>query len=92
MVVVIRFVLGRVPHDSTRIVFEGFRVDRRFHGTTGENLGLHGERIVMVGTIFGHCRVGKLCHSLALPPRCARLASIERGTRRVDVGTYSFFT
>jgi hypothetical protein len=93
MIVVIGFVPGRVPHDSARIVLEGPRVDRRFHGTTKENLGLHGEHIVMVGTVFGHCRVGKLCHRLTVPcPGCARPTRIERRTGCVDVGTETFVT
>ena len=66
MIVVIGFVCGRVPHDATRIVLEGARIDRRFHGTTEENLGLHGKHIVLIGTVFGHGRVGKLCHGLTM--------------------------
>jgi hypothetical protein len=70
MIVMIGFVLGRIPHDSTRIVLERPRVDRRLHGTTEENLGLHGKHIVLVGTVFGDGRVGKLCYSLTVP--CTR--------------------
>jgi hypothetical protein len=95
MIVVIRFVGGCVPHDSTRIFLERCRVDRRFHGTTNENLGLHGKHIVMVGAVFGHGRVGKLCDSFTAPtcyPVCARAARIEWGTGRVDVGTESIIT
>lgn len=70
MIVVIGFVGGRVPHDSPRIVLEGYRVDRRLHGTTRKNLGLHGKHVVMVGTVFGDGRVGKLCHGLTVVLAC----------------------
>jgi hypothetical protein len=97
MIVVIGFVGGCVPHDATRIVLEGCRVDRRFHGTPEENLGLHGKHIVMVGSVFGHGGVRKLCHGLAVSTCysttvCTRAARIERGTGRVDVGTETVIT
>jgi hypothetical protein len=81
MIVMIGFVGGRVPQDSAGIVLEGYRVDRRFHGTTNENLGFHGKNIVPVDTVLGHGRVGKLCHRLTMRMATAKSARSRSRSR-----------
>lgn len=92
MMVLIRSIHGRIPHDAARVVLEKGGIHRCLDGSTNINFGHNSKGIVLIRAILSDGGIGKARDGLTTDSVHARAANVEIRARRVDMRTHAFFT